>query len=192
MILSVIQGRSGDRQNGVNLCTRKKETPKVPVPQTHSQSAIAGSLWVGMSQNMPWAPDLPWGWPGKGIAVICWSSFVVCLTPSFNTIASCVGGRAIQMWLYRFRADPSPKPVLFLSLDAWAKKPCRPEMAGSQTSLRGIRSHLGCSWLCREQEKKWTKTSYILNPGGVGLGKPGFKLLTLADVSGFKKGRSSN
>lgn len=52
-----------------------------------------------------------------------------------NTNASCIRGRAMQIWLYHFRANSSAKPVLFLSLNDWAKKPCRPEIAGSQTSL---------------------------------------------------------
>lgn len=116
MILSVIQGRSGDRQNGVNLCTRKKETPKVPVPQTHSQSAIAGSLWVGMSRNMPWAPDLPWGWPGKGIAVICWSSFVVCLTPSLTPLPAALGVGPCKCGCITSGLIPVPNQFYFFHL----------------------------------------------------------------------------
>ena len=116
MILSVIQGRSGDRQNEVNVCARKKETLKVPVPQTHSQSPVAGSLWVGMSQSVPWAPAVPLGWPGKGIAVTCWLSLLVCLTPRLTPMPGASGVGPCRCGYITSGLIPVPNQFYFFHL----------------------------------------------------------------------------
>lgn len=159
MILSVIQARSGARQNGVNLCTRKKETPKVPVPQTCSQSPIPRSQWVGTSQSVPWAPALPWGWPGKGIAVICWSSFVVYLTPRLTPTPAASGVRPCKCGYITSGLIPVPNKFYLLDLMPEPRNLANLRLLGVN-QFKGIRSHLGCLGLHREQrrEKKKNQT----------------------------------
>lgn len=130
MILSLIQSRSGDRQNGVKLCTRKNKTPKAPVPQTRSQSPMAKSLWVGISQSVPWAPAFPWGWPGKGIAVICWSFLVVYLTPRLTSMTAASGVGPCKCGFITSGLIPVPNQFYFFHLMPEPRNPADLRLLG--------------------------------------------------------------
>lgn len=118
MILSLIQSRSGDRQNGVNFCTRKNKTPKAPVPQTSCQKSQGQKPVGGNITKYALGTSPPLRLARKRY---CSHMLVILGGLSDSQIDindSCMRGRAMQMWLYHFRADSSPKPVLFLSLNA--------------------------------------------------------------------------